>query len=129
MNEQELKDKGFYWKIKTLDDVEYELEITFYSKDKSIMARVLKGMKAAKRNIGVDLKFQLENLQHIVISEQYYKMLNGAIKREVKEVAKTTARDGMRILNSRVIAADMRRKDDRELWKVQVLIRGDYAEV
>lgn len=116
------------YKIICTTPTDYELNLEIPAKDR-LLLRIFSKSKRLLSIKGINVKDNKpEAINEFPIIPSYYKILKTILKRQIKEISKDFAKDGIELLNFEVIKARFKRNPNTKDWIVYITVSGVYAD-
>lgn len=131
--EQKQKKKLWDYDFQAVNGTDYELTIIIYTLNrimklvfnKAVKSKVLKQKPGAKVQ-QIDNKV-IDEVNEIIVAPHYYNLVNTASRKTLGVVQDIVLRDGVHILNSKIVVIKFKRnKEYRHIWECHILYEGQY---
>lgn len=113
--------------FKAKDQVDYELEFKLNIKNKLMNKVFVQTLKALKKKKKVDIQADLSKVKRFDVEPKFYMILNTALKKQLYEAIGKIKKNGIEILNHKVIRAHFER-DEEDDWIIKTYFGGQYVD-
>ena len=126
--ETEKRQDLFNYKFKCANLSDYKLILTLHVNNRLLMIVFNSAKKKLKKVKGMNVRGNPNLLVKFTVDEpRYFPLIKTAISKPLNNVAKEISKDGIVILNDRVIGCEFHRNKLND-WDVNVIIEGQYAD-
>lgn len=116
-----------YYKFKCVNPTDFELLLSMHVKSRFFQKVFIEAQKKMLKDKGQEVKGDANLIDRFEVEPKFHNLISTAVSKQRREVFKIVKRDGINILNNKVLKCTFERQPNRD-WEVKIILGGVYAK-